>query len=370
MNQSVTKKIAFNDLARHTAKRHELLKEPIDRVVASGWFILGPEVEKFETEFSSYCGAAHAIGVANGTDAIELALRALEVSRSDEVIVAPNAGMYSTTAILAIGADPVFADVEEKTSNLDPEAASAVITPRTKAIIATHLYGRLADVESLRRLCDQHGIALVEDCAQAHGARRDGKMAGSFGDAASFSFYPTKNLGALGDGGLVTCKDASVAQRVRRLRQYGWQSKYRSVEIGRNSRLDELQAALLRAFLPMLESDNDRRRSIAARYANVKHGFIVHPHVDTQSYVAHLYVIRSKMREQLRQHLNDEGIATDVHYPTLDFEQPALAQSARTFSTPVAKNGCETVLSLPCYPEMTDEEVDYVCDAIGAWKPK
>ncbi|MEP6483248.1 MAG: DegT/DnrJ/EryC1/StrS family aminotransferase [Rudaea sp.] len=370
MTSPTIQKIAFNNLGRAVEKHGSLLKACIDRVVESGWFILGPEVEKFETEFATYCGAGHAVGLANGTDAIELALRALGVTRGDEVIVAPNAGMYSTTAILSIGAVPVFADVGEESLNIDIDSAAAAITPSTKAIIATHLYGHLAEVEGLAKLCSKNGIALVEDCAQAHGARLADKMSGSFGDAAAFSFYPTKNLGALGDGGLVTCKQPDVAQRVRRLRQYGWESKYRSVEIGRNSRLDELQAAILRALLPHLSASNDRRRKIAARYASVGNDHVNHPRVDTEGYVAHLYVVRSTFRDQLRHFLSAKGIGTDVHYPTLDFDQPALAFLSRNFSTPIARNGCERVLSLPCNPEMTDDEVDYVCEVLHSWTPE
>lgn len=213
--------LPLNDLKRHTSALAERIHEATARVIRSGWFILGPELEAFEREFAGYCGAAHGVGVANGTEAIELALRAFDIGAGDEVVVAANAGMYSTTALLAVGATPVYADVREHDLTLDPDAVRRAITPQTRAVIATHLYGRLADVATFRALADEHGIAFIEDCAQAHGCSRDGIRAGAWGDAASFSFYPTKNLGACGDAGLVTCRSADVAARLRRLRQYG-----------------------------------------------------------------------------------------------------------------------------------------------------
>ena len=235
----------INDLRAHTAPLAEALIAAMQRVVSSGWFALGPEVHAFEEEFAAYCGARHCVGVASGTDALELLLRALEVGPQDEVVTASNAGMYSTAAILAVGATPVYADVDPATLTLSPQAVDPHITPRTKVMIATHLFGRMADVIGLRALAEKHGVALVEDCAQCHGASQNGKRAGWWGDGAAFSFYPTKNLGALGDAGAVVTSDVALARRVRNLRQYGWHDKYIvSDRGGRNSRLDELQAAL------------------------------------------------------------------------------------------------------------------------------
>ena len=362
-------RIAFNDLARGTAAQRAELMSAIARVVDRGWFVHGPEGEAFEAEFAAYCGMPHAVGVANGTDAIELALRAIGVAAGDEVIVAPNAGLYSTTALRAIGAVPVYADVEPRHLNIDAAAAAAACTTRSKAVIATHLYGRMADVKALSDLCRRKGMALVEDCAQAHGASRDGVRAGAWGDISAFSFYPTKNLGALGDAGMVLSRDSDVAARVRRLRQYGWSTKYHAIEgPARNSRLDEVQAAVLRIMLPHLDARNGRRIAISRRYAAASNESIAAPDVDGADYVAHLYVVRSSARDALRTHLAARGIATDVHYPVLDPQQPALHGLCVMSPLPVAEKACAEILSLPCFPEMHDAEVEYVCAALTEWR--
>jgi dTDP-3-amino-2,3,6-trideoxy-4-keto-D-glucose/dTDP-3-amino-3,4,6-trideoxy-alpha-D-glucose/dTDP-2,6-dideoxy-D-kanosamine transaminase len=362
--------IALNDLARHVSTQRDALMQAMARVVDRGWFVLGPELEAFESEFATYCGIAHAIGVANGTDAIELALRALDIGAGDEVVVAANAGMYSTTALRAIGAAPVFADVDDRHLVVDAAGVSAALKPRTRAVIVTHLYGRMADMTALRTLADRAGVVLIEDCAQAHGARQSGRHAGSWGDAACFSFYPTKNLGALGDAGLVTCADTSVAQRVRRLRQYGWDRKYVAVDgPARNSRLDELQAAVLRVTLPLLDGWNARRQEIACRYAAVEHPALRHPDVDGEDYVAHLYVVRTPARDSLRRHLTMCEIASDIHYPLLDTKQPVLRGLVADTALPISATAASEVLSLPCYPELTDDEVQRVCAALASWTP-
>ena len=362
--------LAINDLSRLVRTERGRIMAAIARVVDRGWFVLGPELEAFETEFARYCGVAHAVGVANGTDALELALRALDVASGDEVIVAANAGCYSTTALRAIGAQPVYADVDQRHLNIDPSAAAAAITPRTKAIIATHLYGRMANIAVLRDLCSRHGLALLEDCAQAHGARRGGIAAGAWGNAAAFSFYPTKNLGALGDAGLVTCCEDRTALRLRRLRQYGWQDKYVAIDgPARNSRLDEIQAAVLRERLPALDTRNRRRREIAAAYAAVRHPAITHPDVDGDDYVAHLYVVRTAHRDALREYLRGHGIASEVHYPVLDVDQPALSGQIARCVLPVSVLAAAEIVSLPCYPEMRDDEVQQVCLALNEWMP-
>lgn len=362
--------IALNDLARHAAGQRDELIAAVTRVIDRGWFVLGPELEAFEREFADYCGSTHAIGVANGTEAIELALRGLGIGAGDEVVVAANAGMYAVTALRAIDAVPVFADVDDRHLAIDPTAVEAAITSRTCAIVATHLYGRMADVVRLREIADRRGIALIEDCAQAHGARRDGRRAGSWGDAASFSFYPTKNLGALGDAGLVTCRDAGLAKRVRRLRQYGWDGKYVVVDgPARNSRLDEIQAAVLRTLLPSVDAWNARRREIAAEYATVAHPALRHPDIEGEDYVAHLYVVRSADREALKRHLALFGIASDVHYPLLDTQQPALKGIVAATVLPISEKATREVLSLPMYPELADAEVRRVCEALAAWTP-
>ena len=363
-------KISLNDLSRAGPER-QAAAEAIGRVIARGWYIHGPELENFEHQFAAYCGVEHAVGVANGTDAIELALRALGVGSSDEVIVAANAGMYATTALRAIGATPVFADVTDAHLVLDSGAVEAALTPKTRAIVVTHLYGRMADMATFRALADRHGVALIEDCAQAHGAIFQNRCAGAWGDAASFSFYPTKNLGALGDAGMVVSSKPDVAARVRRLRQYGWDGKYVVVDgPARNSRLDEVQAAALLVKLPLLDGWNARRRLIASRYAAVPSKYLRHPDVSGKDYVAHLYVVRSDARDALREHLREHGIASDVHYPLLDTEQPILRlEKSRQRALPVSERATREILTIPCYPELTDAEVAYVCDALATWSP-
>jgi dTDP-3-amino-2,3,6-trideoxy-4-keto-D-glucose/dTDP-3-amino-3,4,6-trideoxy-alpha-D-glucose/dTDP-2,6-dideoxy-D-kanosamine transaminase len=362
-------KVPFNDLKRAVESEGDTLTQCIGRVVESGWYVLGTEVRQFEEEFASYIGVREAVTVANGTDALELALRALEVLPGQEVLTVANAGMYASTAIRKVGAVPAYVDVDESSMNLDPARLEAARGPRTAAVILTHLYGRIADVEDVGRWCNEHRMPLIEDCAQAHGAQVAGQRAGSFGTLACFSFYPTKNLGALGDGGAVVTSDASLAARLRALRQYGWQGKY-DVRIagGTNSRLDEMQAAVLRARLPKLDQRNSRRIQIAAMYSSgLRHSHISSPAVVDNAYVAHLYVIRTTGRDSLRQHLADRGIATDVHYPIPDHLQAAYGQVA-PHGLPVTEKLAREVLTLPCFPELRDEEVRFVIDACNEWK--
>ncbi len=359
----------LNDLFAHNQRFATELRSAIDRVLASGWFALGPEVEAFEAEFAEYCGAEHCVGVANGSDALELALRGLGVGPGDEVITAANAGMFSTHAILAIGATPVYADIVGGGFGLCPEDAEARISASTVAVVATHLFGRMADVRALRALADRHGIALLEDCAQAHGAAVDGIRAGAWGDAAAFSFYPTKNLGALGDGGAVLTGGDALAERVRKLRQYGWAPKYvAELAGGRNSRLDELQAAVLRVKLPMLDRLNAERKAIAELYARqLRHAEITTPDVTGDDFVAHLFVIQADRRESLQQHLKKHDIASDVHYPLLDHQQPFFEGSGMTARLPESERVGSRVLSLPCYPELRPADVSRACESINAW---
>ena len=327
-------------------------------------------MQRFEAAFAGYVGVSHAVGVGNGTDAIELALRALDVAPGRHVITAANAGMYSTTAIRRLGALPVYADVDDATMNLDPAALDRAATPATAAVIVTHLYGRLADVERIGAWCEERGLPLVEDCAQAHGARRGGRIAGAFGALGCFSFYPTKNLGALGDAGAVVTSDDALAARLRALRQYGWRAKYdASVPGGVNSRLDEMQAAVLSLRLATLDALNARRRAIARRYASgVRHPEIVLAPPGGEDHVAHLVVLRTKSRASLQRHLAACGIATDVHYPIPDHLQSAYEGPSRA-SLPVTERLAREVLTLPCFPELTDVEVDAVIEACNAWRP-
>ncbi len=360
----------INDLGLHNGAMQAELAAALQRVLASGWFVLGPEVQAFESEFAAYCGVAHCISVANGTDALELVLRGVGVGTGDEVITAANAGMYSSTAILAIGAVPVYADIDGAALTVSPAAVAAVITPRTRALIVTHLYGQMADMPALRALADKHRIPLIEDCAQSHGAVLQGRRAGAWGDAAAFSFYPTKNLGALGDGGVVVTADEGIATRVKKLRQYGWDSKYVVAHRGgRNSRLDEMQAALLRIKLQRLDGWNARRREIAALYnSGITHPAIRKPAVAGADYVGHLYVIRLAGRDALRDYLKGHGIASEVHYPVLDYQQPAVRDSYRGVVLPVSEQVTADILTLPCYPELPLDDVRRACAVINGWR--
>ena len=375
MNDSPPALIPINDLRRYSQAVNARLLPEAERVLGSGHFILGPEVRRFETAFAEYCGVDHCVGVANGTDALELGLRALGVAVGDHVLLVANAAMYGTSAVLAIGAVPVFADVEGSTCLLTQPLLQAAIERAgsiPRAVIVTHLYGRLATMRPLVALCRRLGIAILEDCAQAHGASdREGIRAGAFGDVASFSFYPTKNLGAIGDGGAVVCNDSGLAANARKLRQYGWSRKYTNeLAGGRNSRLDELQAAFLASLLPDLDPRNQRRRMIANRYSReIRHPDIQVPAPSGNEYVAHLFVVQSRQRNGLAAHLHASNIGSDIHYPIPDHRQPLHGDRFAAVSLPTTERLCERVLTLPCFPEMTDAEVDRVIAACNGWSP-
>ncbi|MDH0748963.1 DegT/DnrJ/EryC1/StrS family aminotransferase [Pseudomonas sp. GD03842] len=344
---------------------------PLKNVLDSHWYILGNEVKLFEEEFATYVGVNHCISVANGSEALELALRGLGVEPGHRVVAVANAGFYSSTAIHAIGAEPVYVDVDANTLTMCPKALAAVVETKPAAIIVTHLYGQLANIEEIVRIAAGAGVPVLEDCAQSHGARRNGKQAGSFGDIACFSFYPTKNLGALGDGGAIVTNDDHLNTRIRQLRQYGWSQKYQvAIPGGRNSRLDEMQAAILRVKLPLLDSWNEQRRSIAQRYNAAFASLEMQlPASVAEDYVAHLYVVRIKNRADLAAALKAKLISTDIHYPIADHHQPAYP-SAPSQSLTVTEQACDTVISLPCFPGLTDEEVDRVIEAVTAYFSK
>ncbi|MBD8871243.1 DegT/DnrJ/EryC1/StrS family aminotransferase [Rhodanobacter sp. DHB23] len=367
-------KVPVNDLTRHVEPFLEQLGEVARQVIASGYFVLGPQTKAFESAFANYCGVSEAIGVANGTDALELALRALGVTRGHTVAMVANAGMYGATAAMACGAMPSYVDVEASSATIDPACLERLLKqadPRPAAIIVTHLYGRLADMSHLLKVAQVYGVPVVEDCAQAHGAKgEDGRRAGSYGDVACFSFYPTKNLGALGDGGAVVTSDPVLAGRVRQLRQYGWSGKYRNeLAGGRNSRLDEMQAAFLQVMLPQLDGWNARRREIAEAYSRgIVHPCIQVPAVAGEEYAGHLYVVRSADRTGLQAHLASMNVASEVHYPTADTRQEIMVRMGHMPTLPVTENLCDSVLSLPCFPELDDVEVSKVIDACNAWQ--
>jgi dTDP-3-amino-3,4,6-trideoxy-alpha-D-glucose transaminase len=358
--------IPFFDLAASVREHRPALIEAATRVIDSGHYILGRELAAFESDFAAFCGTRHAIGVGNGLDAITLILRALDIGPADEVIVPGHTFVATWLAVSQVGAIPVGVDIDPATFNIDPKLVPAAITSRTRAIIAVHLYGRAAQMAALAEIACAHGLALVEDAAQAHGAVHGGRRVGGLGTAAAFSFYPTKNLGALGDGGAVTTDDDDLAERVRTIRNYGSRTKYRHQVAGVNSRLDEVQAGFLAARLPHLEAENARRRAIAARYdaglANVPG--IVRPALDTDA-VWHLYVIRNAARDALQQALADLGVGTLVHYPTPPYLQPVYAAThSGARLQECARAACD-VLSLPLWPEMADDQVDAVIERLG-----
>jgi len=359
-------RIPINDLKRHHDPLANELADAVKRVMSRGWYILGPEVEAFEAEFATYCGVPFCTGVGNGTDALELALLALGIGPGCEVATVANAGMYGTTAILRAGAKPVYVDVDEQSMTMSPEALRAVLSRETAAVIVTHLYGRMARMEELCEIASREKIPLIEDCAQAHGAQWAGRKSGSWGMLGCFSFYPTKNLGAVGDGGAIVTADAALGARVRALRQYGWTARYRSTLAGgRNSRLDEMQAAVLRAKLPYLDGWNARRREIAQRYGEALAGTDLALPAGGSDYVAHLYVVRSRQRERMRAALAATGIGTDVHYPVPDHQQESMRGIGfRPTPLPVTESCAGEVLTLPCFPEMTDGEVAVAVRAV------
>ncbi len=341
----------------------------IRRVVERGWFVLGPEVDAFEREFAAASGAAHAIGVGSGTDAIALALRALGIGRGDEVITTPLSAAYTALAILMAGARPVFADIDSRRLTLDPDAVRAAVGPRTAAIVPVHLYGQPADMPAIETIARARGLAIVEDCCQAHLASAAGRPVGTFGVAGAFSFYPTKNLGTLGDGGAVVTTDAALADRIRRLRNGGQTDRYHHAEAGVNSRLDEVHAAVLRARLPFLSSWTERRRALASAYRRALAAGSVAPVPELDAgHVYHLFVIRSADREALQQHLRGRGIDTLIHYPVPIPRQPALLTEAPA-DCPVADRVCAEIVSLPLYPALPDAAVLEIADAIRAFAP-
>ncbi len=336
----------------------------INRVLDNGTYILGAEVEAFESAFADYCSGGHAVGVASGTDALILALKALGIGSGDEVMTVSHTAVATVAAILATGATSVLVDVDESYLTLDPTALEAAATPRSKAVIAVHLYGQSADLDPIVAFARRHRLAVIEDCAQAAGGRNRGRRLGSIGDLGCFSFYPTKNLGAIGDGGMVVASDPEVAARVRRLRQYGWDDARQTHEAGLNSRLDPLQAAILHAKLPHLDAENARRAAIAQRYQRGLRGLPIktpNERADAQ-HVYHLYVIGCAQRDALIAYLSERHIGCAVHYPVPVHRQRGYAERVilPLGGLPVTERVCQQILSLPLYPELSDADVDRV----------
>lgn len=361
----------INDLSAKINCYQERIKAAISRVIASGYVILGPECSKFEQLFADYLNISHCIGVANGTDALELALKAVGISATDRVATVANAGMYTTTALNLLAATPHFMDVDLNTHNTTLSEVTKAVQAGVKAVVVTHLYGlAVPEIAKIAQYCKQQHVVLIEDCAQAHGAEIDSKKTGTFGDIATFSFYPTKNLGALGDGGAVVTDNEVFAQKLRALRQYGWSTKYQ-VEMAnaRNSRLDEIQAAILLEFLPYLDQQNMRRRDIASRYSEeIRHPQITTPPKRSLESVAHLYVICSPHRDALKTYLRSAQIASDVHYPIPDYRQPIFQNRYKETSLENTEVLSQQILTLPCYPEMNDKQVDFIINTINDWR--
>jgi dTDP-4-amino-4,6-dideoxygalactose transaminase len=361
--------IPFLNLKSINASFNGELEDAADRVVRSGQYILGEEVASFEREFADYCGSTHALGVSNGLDALHMILRALDIGPGDEVIVPANTFIATWLAVSFCGAKPVPVEPEPDGFNIDLNAVEAAITPRTRAIMVVHLYGLPVDVLALKALADLHQIPIIEDAAQAHGATCHGVRVGALGRAAAFSFYPGKNLGALGDGGGVTTSDPALARRIHQLRNYGSTVKYEHIEIGFNARLDEVQAAMLRVKLSRLDADNQARQLIADRYLQ---GMIeldvALPHVPAGlTSVWHLFVVRSSRRERLMEGLAKRGVTTSIHYPVPPHLQEAYASFGFVKGHfPLTEAIHREVLSLPIWPGMSDEMVDHVIQSVRA----
>ena len=360
--------VPFNSLK--PAEDRADVRAAIDRVIASGWFVLGPEVDAFESEFAAASGVAHAVGVGTGTDAIMLIFRALDIGPGDEVITPPLSAAYSALAVMMAGARPVFADIDPERLTLDPRAVEAAITPRTRALLPVHLYGQPADMRPLEALAARHNLALVEDAAQSHLASADGRAVGTIGIAAATSFYPTKNLGALGDGGAVLTRDAQLAARLKRLRNGGQTSRYHHQEPGVNTRLDEIQAAILRARLRYLPAWTAKHRSIAARYrasfkanAGGEGAKVIVPAEFDAGHVYHLFPVLCDARDRFQAHMTAHDIETLIHYPVPIPRQPALVSTSPAMC-PVADRVCAQVVSLPMYPSLSNDAVGMVIEAV------
>jgi dTDP-4-amino-4,6-dideoxygalactose transaminase len=360
--------IPFNDLSRIPNDLLAQIQSAVSDVVASGWFVMGPEHNALELELSAYVGVKHAINVANGTDALQLGLAALGVSAGDLVVTVANAGGYTSVAARLLGAVPAYCDVDEQTHLMSPVSLRTCLEELSKkpaAIVVTHLYGALAPVADIYAVAQEYEIPLLEDCAQSLGASVNSKRGGSLAEIATTSFYPTKNLGAVGDAGAVFTNSDELAQKVKTMRQYGWNGKYNmEFNSGQNSRLDELQAAVLRIKLPLLDSWNQRRREIHSRYEAASNGEVTFVNTSTESFVGHLAVVTSPNRTQLLKFFSDRGIKTEIHYPIADHQQLLPAPFERSQDLSVTERLTTEIFSLPLFPELTDSEVDRICDAL------
>ncbi len=357
-------------LAQYQSRQAEIIAA-VTRVLDRGNYILGPEVASFEKAFAAYCGAAHGVGVASGTDALILALKALKIGAGDEVVTVSHTAVATVAAVLAVGATPVLADIDPQFYTIDQDSLAAAITPRTKAVIAVHLYGQSADMDAVLAIAKSHGLAVIEDCAQAAGGVYKGRRIGSLGNIGCFSFYPTKNLGAIGDGGMVVTDDALIAERVRRLCQYGWDKQHVTDEPGLNSRLDEIQAAILNIKLTTLDADNSSRIKIAQRYnAAFADLPITPPAVRPETvHVYHLYVVACDKRDRLKEHLATHQVSTGIHYPVPVHRHGGYDNRVLTpdKGLPVTEGLVNRILTLPLYPELTSVQIEQVIGAVRSY---
>jgi dTDP-4-amino-4,6-dideoxygalactose transaminase len=362
--------LAADPRANYLAHKAEI-DAAIARALDSGWYILGREVAAFEQEFAAYLGVRHAIGVASGTDALEIGLRACGIGVGDAVITVSHTAVATVAAIKLTGATPVLTEIDSKNFTMDPNCVEDIVRKnhdiRLRAIIPVHLYGHPADMPAIMDIANRYGLYVIEDCAQSHGAAISGRKTGAWGHLAAFSFYPTKNLGAIGDGGAVVTNDETLSDRMLLLREYGWRERYVSIADGKNSRLDEIQAAILRVKLSHLEEENCRRAAIAKRYREKLDGLPLRlpPEEDNVLHVYHQFVVRLSRRDELREHLSGLGIGTGIHYPMPVHKQPAYRERVRLLhSLEHTEKICEEILSLPMYPQLTDEQVDLISDSI------
>ena len=364
--------ILMNDFKAEPHKLRQAMLAAVDRVLASGWYVLGKEVEAFERQWAATCGVSHGVGVGNGMDAIEVSLRALGINAEDEVITTPMTAFATVLAILRAGALPVLADIDPETGLLSLDSVRRCLSPRTRALVLVHLYGQVRGMDEWTDLCQQNNIALVEDCAQSHLATWHGKVAGSFGRAGAYSFYPTKNLGAAGDAGMLVTSDENLASRAACLRNYGQSQRYHHPELGLNSRLDEIHAAMLSERLKWLPEFTLRRRHIAEAYSqglkNPRIRLLAEPE-QPEAHVYHLFVITCDERDRLQAHLTSQDVQTLIHYPVPVHHQPPCAHIARDpEGLPSAERHARTCLSLPCHPQLSDQHIRTVVEALNAFK--
>lgn len=366
--------ILINDFKAEPLELRKAMLGAVSRVLDSGWYVLGKEVEAFEKEWAQACGTRYAVGVGNGMDAIEIALRTLDIGLGSEVITTPMTAFATVLAIIRAGATPVLADIDANTGLLSNESASRCLSVKTKAVVLVHLYGQVRNMLAWQAFCEENGIFLIEDCAQAHLAASYGKVAGSFGRIGAYSFYPTKNLGAPGDAGALVTNEAILAEKASRLRNYGQSVRYHHTELGLNSRLDELQAAILRERLKWLSQFNLRRQYIArAYYEGLKNPIVklLSPPEEPTAHVYHLFVVTCEKRDDLQARLHNKGVQTLIHYPVpIHYQEPCHAIKRDPKGLIVSERHAATCLSLPCHPQMSDADIQTVIDTVNAIKDK